>query len=173
MKQEVLAVNASEQAAVFAQYSSQCQEFFIQGAQLAPGYTVEQSESQATNTEVSDTSGNTVASTCKTTTYTATKHTALGFVAYKFHAHMYRCYDGSRLWSPSMWTTFSEVDGLMQIQSYLDQNDYWNPYDWKRSVYEQRQVKNCLWTGCIGTFYPTASGWMTGSGSTYLEISAG
>lgn len=83
------------------------------------------------------------------------------------------CFDGSRLYSPSMWTTFSQVDGLMQIQNYVDQNDYWNPYPWKFNVYEQRQVKNCIWSGCIGTYYPTASGWMSGSGSVYGEISAG
>lgn len=174
LKNELLSIPDSERETAFAQLSPGCQEFFMEGLTLAPGHTVEKTSSQETTEVVAADSENSLAArTCRTTTYTQTKHTAFGFVAYKFHAHFYRCFDGSRVYSPSMWTTFSQVDHFMQIQSYVYENDYWNPYAWKFDVYEQRQVRNCIWSGCIGTYYPTASGWMTGSGSVYGSVNAG
>lgn len=174
LKEHVFSVAEIERSATFSSLSPACQEFFMEGLTLAPGHTVEKTSSQETTEVVAADSENSLAArTCRTTTYTQTKHTAFGFVAYKFHAHFYRCFDGSRVYSPSMWTTFSQVDHFMQIQSYISQNDYWNPYAWKFDGYEQRQVRNCIWSGCIGTYYPTASGWMTGSGSVYGSVNAG
>lgn len=114
LKNQLLSVPESQRGTVFDGFSSQCQSFFMEGLALAPGQTVEKSDSPDTIESVAADSESGLASrTCRTTTYTATKHTALGFVAYKFHAHFHRCFDGSRLYSPSMWTTFSQVDGLM------------------------------------------------------------
>lgn len=174
MNAELTSVGESQRAEVFSTYSAACQEGFLDGLRLAPGEIVI-SETETPAKKSSQASA-LAASSCSTYSKSAVKKTALGFTAYRVNQNVYRCWDSSTgriVGTPNHYVTFSSIAAWFQVQGQVSVSEYWYTYGWNFRFYEQWKVTNCIWDGCLGTFYPTSQGNAYSSGSIGSSVSGG
>lgn len=109
-----------------------------------------------TSNEVSTETATAIAAAgCRTAQATVTGTTALGNVAFRFHLFKDFCYNGSAVTSTYYYTSISDVDPFFY---YEGATEVFNGYlvNGLHNTRVQGTFRNCIWTGCFGTFYPLA-----------------
>lgn len=105
-----------------------------------------------------------------TVTFTLTKKTLLGNVAWRYYQTDHWCWSYPRITCLTVGSDFADVDGQQSV-NYSDHGYGWY-YTWSGSTvgghYAHRDgsISNCIFRwGCISTSYPYVDMWLNGNGA--------
>jgi len=105
-----------------------------------------------------------------TVSFEVTKHTVLGFVAWRYQQVNHWCWSYPHITCLSIGSGFYDLDGQENV-NYQDHGFGWY-YGWAGVIdgghYSERDgsVSNCILKyGCISTSYPVVNMWLNGNGA--------